>query len=85
MRTNPLEEFIDDETYEQLEKKGLLNYRAVRDYYIRKRFISLRSHRKPGEIIETLREEFPYLSLESVRKIAYSKPENPDVSSKDST
>ena len=77
MRTNLLKEFIDDETYEQLEKKGLLNYRAARDYYIRQKFKSLRNHRKSGEVIELLQEEFPYLAHDSIRKIAYSKPKEP--------
>lgn len=73
MHGNPLKEFIDDEMFEQLKKKGLLNERAIRDYYIRKKFNSLRKQYKPNQILEDLQEEFPYLSIDSIRKIAYSK------------
>lgn len=73
MTGNPLDEFIDLDTYRKLHKMGFLNERAVRDYYIRKQFNSMRSRFKPMEIIHHLQEEFPYLTIESVRKIAYTK------------
>ena len=73
MDKNPLNEFIDDELYLKLKKIGMLNERAIRDYYIRKQFRKLRTKHKPGIIIEKLRSEFPYLAVDSVRKIAYSK------------
>lgn len=76
MNENPISELIDDELYKQLKRMGFLNERAIRDYYIRKKFNRLRGQQKPGRIIEKLREEFPYLSIESVRKIAYSNNGN---------
>lgn len=55
---------------------GFLDERAIRDYYICKKFNRLRGQQKPGKIIEKLREEFPYLSIDTVRKIAYSNNGN---------
>ncbi len=39
MRGNPLREFIPDHLYHELNAKGFLNERAIRDYYLKKRFI----------------------------------------------
>ncbi len=73
MRGNPLKEFLDDELYNLLWEKGFLNERAVRDYYIRKKFNALKEDLKPKEIIEDLQQEFSYLSTETIRKIVYTK------------
>lgn len=73
MNKNLIVEIIDDELYEKLWEMGMLNEHAIRNYYIRKQFNQLRSQQKPAAIIEQLRNEFPYLSIESVRKIAYSR------------
>ena len=76
MQKNPLKEFIDDKQYEKLKRMGLINHRAVRDYYIRKKFKVLRGELKPKQIVEDLKKEFPYLTKDSIRKIAYSKEED---------
>lgn len=76
MPGNMLKDFIDDEAYGKLKKMGFLNERAVRDYYIRKRFNSLRNQSKPRQIIKELQKEFPYLAIDSIRKIAYTKTAN---------
>ncbi|MCB0262785.1 MAG: hypothetical protein R3C41_13410 [Calditrichia bacterium] len=73
MNNNPIKEIITDDKYQKLMSMGFLNERAIRDYYLRKKFESLRRHYKPGLIVERLREEFPYLTIETVRKIVYSK------------
>ena len=73
MRGNPLREYLDDDLYALLWEKGFLNERAIRDYYIRKKFKALKNELKPKEIIENLQHEFSYLSTETIRKIVYSK------------
>ncbi len=73
MSINLLSDLMDDELYEALNRLGVLNHRATRDYYIRKKFKLLTKKRKPGPIIEELREEFPYLAIDTIRKIVYSK------------
>ena len=76
---NLLREFMDDELYETLNRLGILNHKAVRDYYIRKKFKQLKNKQKPGKIMEKLREEFPYLSIETIKKIVYSKPKDSNL------
>lgn len=73
MRGNPLHEFISDELFRKLESKGFLNDRAVRDYYMKKRFEVLKKSHPPKKIFEMLQQEFPYLSVDTVRKIIYSR------------
>jgi hypothetical protein len=73
MNGNPLRNIITDEQFQFLMDKGFLNERAVRDFYIRKKFYKLKRRHSPKKIISELREEFPYLSLETIRKIVYSR------------
>ena len=76
MRGNPLKDFVDDGLFSLLWDKGFLNERAIRDHYIREKFCELKSEQKPKEIIAELQREFPYLSVETVRKIVYTRDEN---------
>ncbi len=73
MRGNPLREFVPDEIFFFLKEKGFLNDRAVRDYYLKKRFAVLKKSHRPKEIFEMLQTEVPYLSVDTVRKIIYSR------------
>ncbi len=73
MRGNPLREFIPDELFFKLKSKGFLNERAVRDFYMKKRFQILKQDHPPKKIFSILQQEFPYLSVDTVRKIIYSK------------
>lgn len=73
MRGNPLREFLPDEFFFELKEKGFLNERAVRDYYMKKQFEALRHQYPAKQIFEKLQREFPYLSVDTVRKIIYSK------------
>lgn len=70
---NPIKEFIPDHLYEELNTKGFLNERAIRDYYIKKRFIELRSEHNPREIFTLLQREFPYICEDTIRKIIYTR------------
>ena len=73
MRGNPLREFIPDEVFFLLKEKGFLNDRAVRDFYLKKRFENLKKSHRPKDIFKILQKEVPYLSVDTVRKIIYSR------------
>jgi hypothetical protein len=73
MRGNPIREFIPDDLYFKLKAKGFLNERAIRDYYLKKRFHFLHSRYSSREIFSRLQREFSYLSEDTIRKIIYSK------------
>ena len=69
---NPLSELISDEIFELLEVHGLIDEKAVRDYQIRKKFKSLRASKiSAGDAIDAIREEYPYLQFDTIRKIVY--------------
>lgn len=69
---NPLSGLIDDEIYEVLETHNLLNEKGIRDYQIRKAFRKMRNKDVPAyEAIEQLREDYPYLQFDTIRKIVY--------------
>lgn len=69
---NPLAGLIGDEVYELLEDHNLLNEKGVRDFQIRQRFRDMRNQNVPAyDAIESLREEYPYLQFDTIRKIVY--------------
>lgn len=69
---NPLSDLISDEIYDLLDAHGLIDEKAVRDYQIRKRFKMLRSTKvSAGDAIDTIREDYPYLQFDTIRKIVY--------------
>ena len=69
---NPLADLINDEIYELLDSRGLINEKSVRDYQIRKKFKSLRESKiSASEAIDRLREDYPYLQFDTIRKIVY--------------
>lgn len=74
---NPLSDLISDEIYEILESRGLINERSVRDYRIRKKFKMLRAQKvRTGDAIDALREEYPYLQFDTIRKIVHNPPKS---------
>jgi hypothetical protein len=71
---NPLSELISDDVYTILSNNGLIDKKSVRDYIIRRKFVSLRANRIiPSEAIEALRNEYPYLQFDTIRKIVYQQ------------
>jgi len=69
---NPLQGLISSDVYETLAEHNLLNEKGVRDYHIRKVYVSLRKQNMSSfEAIEALREEHPYLQFDTIRKIVY--------------
>ena len=69
---NPLSDLISDDIYELLDSHGLIDEKAVRDYQIRKKFKHLRASKiSAGDAIDTIREDYPYLQFDTIRKIVY--------------
>lgn len=69
---NPLADLISDDIYELLSSRGLINEKSVRDYQIRKKFKNLRDKKlSASDAIDALREEYPYLQFDTIRKIVY--------------
>lgn len=69
---NPIPELITDDIYVLLHSRGLINEKSVRDYIIKKRFKNMRdSKMRASEAIDSLREEYPYLQFDTIRKIVY--------------
>ncbi|MDE2995513.1 MAG: hypothetical protein OXT73_02045 [Bacteroidota bacterium] len=69
---NPLEGLISEDLYQTLEDHNLLSEKGVRDYQIRKAFKMMRSQDVPAyDAIEMLREEYPHLQFDTIRKIVY--------------
>ncbi len=70
---NLLSDLLTDEQYEKI--KPFLNELAIRDYNIQKKYKKLRAQKiSSGNAIDTLREEYPYLQWDTLRKIAVSVP-----------
>lgn len=73
--SNPLADLISNEVYEALMSRGLINETSVRDREIRKRFKMMRANKmSAGDAIDALREEYPYLQFDTIRKIVYNSP-----------
>lgn len=69
---NPLAELISDDVYDLLETHNLLNEKSVRDFQIRRKFRFMREEDVPAyDAIEQLRDEYPYLQFDTIRKIVY--------------
>ncbi len=69
---NPIADLIPDQLYQVLEANHLLSEKGIRDYQIRLRFRTLRNDDVAAtEAIELLREEYPYLQFDTLRKIVY--------------
>ena len=69
---NPIPDLINDDIYELLNSRGLINHKSVRDYQIRKKFKSLRATKlSASDAIDILREDYPYLQFDTIRKIVY--------------
>ncbi|MEO8399178.1 MAG: hypothetical protein ABI550_05095 [Ignavibacteriaceae bacterium] len=69
---NPLADLISNDIYDLLNSQGLIDEKSVRDYQIRKKFKQLRASKiSAGDAIDTIREEYPYLQFDTIRKIVY--------------
>ena len=68
---NPLQDLIEDEVYFELNKHNLFSEKAIRDYKIRRMFRNMRKEMSAGDAIDKIREMYPYLQFDTVRKIVY--------------
>ena len=69
---NPLSELISDNIYDLLSSHGLIDEKSVRDFQIRKKFKQLRASKvSAGDAIEAIKEHYPYLQFDTLRKIVY--------------
>lgn len=68
---NPLSELISDDVYELLRSHALLDEKAIRDYQIRKMFKEMRKELSAGDAIDKIRDMYPYLQFDTIRKIVY--------------
>ena len=68
---NPLQDIIDDDTFLELSKHKLFSEKAIRDYKIRRLFRNMRAEMSAGDAIDKIREMYPYLQFDTVRKIVY--------------
>jgi len=68
---NPLQDLIDDEVYFELNKHNLFSEKAIRDYKIRRMLRNMRKEMSAGDAIDKIREMYPYLQFDTVRKIVY--------------
>lgn len=69
---NPLNDLISDDIFDLLNSHGLIDEKSVRDYQIRKKFKNLRATKvSAGDAIDVIREEYPYLQFDTIRKIVY--------------
>ncbi len=74
---NPIPELISDDIYLRLKEHNLIDDKAVRDYLIRKKFKELRAKKiSAGDAIDNIREEYPYLQFDTIRKIVYHVNKN---------
>lgn len=69
---NPISDLISDEIYNILSSRGLINDKMVRDHIIRQSFYNLRADKmRASDAIDSLRDEYPYLQFDTIRKIVY--------------
>ena len=69
---NPLNGLISSDVYAVLAEHNLLSEKGIRDYKIRQEFRELREREVPAsEAIEELRDRYPYLQFDTIRKIVY--------------
>jgi|GEM_PF-4561948 hypothetical protein len=79
---NPLDDIVSDEIYEKLVENGLLDYKAVRDYQIKRLFKDLRNYMNVGDAIEKIQDRYPYLRFDTIRKIVYNAKSEKESSEK---
>ncbi len=73
--SNPLSALINDNIYELLNSRGLINEKSVRDYIIKSNFREMRKKNiSATNAIDLIRDEYPYLQFDTIRKIVYQIP-----------
>ena len=69
---NPLDGLVNEDIYQALLDHNVLSEKGVRDFRIRQQFREMRrSDTSASDAIEMLREQYPYLQFDTIRKIVY--------------
>ncbi len=70
---NPLRGFVSDELYTVLRSNDLINEKGLRDFIIRSVFKQMKDEQrmKTVDAIGRLQEIYPYLQIDTIRKIVY--------------
>ena len=70
---NPLGDLLNDDLYEMMLTNDLINEKGLRDFLIRRAYQKMRDefNLSRGEAIEYLQASYPYLQVDSIRKIVY--------------
>lgn len=69
---NPLDGLVSEDVYQRLVEHNVLSDKGVRDFQIRRQFRALRRRDTPAsDAIEMLRDMYPYLQFDTIRKIVY--------------
>src|SRR5271165_4837093 len=70
---NPVPDLIPDEMYQILLAHDLISEKGIRDHIIRKAFKAMRDEQelKSCEALARLQAVYPYLQIDTIRKIIY--------------
>ena len=71
--TNPIPELIPDSVFTELKQKHFLHETALRDYCMRRDFKEMRKTNRKSVVMDLLQIQYPYLSIDSIRKIVNSE------------
>ena len=71
--TNPIPELIPDSVFTELKQKHFLQETALRDYCMRRDFKAMRKTNRKPVVMDLLQLQYPYLSIDSIRKIVNSE------------
>jgi hypothetical protein len=71
--TNPIPELIPDSIFIELAKKHFLQETALRDYCMRRDYKAMRKTNCKSAVMDLLQLQYPYLSIDSIRKIVNSE------------
>ncbi len=70
--TNPVPAILTSQLFDELLDLGLLNTKRLRDFEIRQKYETLKRGMSASDAIDKVRDEYPYLQFDTVRKIIYS-------------
>lgn len=71
--TNPIPELIPDSVFTELKQKHSIQETALRDYCMRRDYKEMRKTNRKQIVLDLLQAQYPYLSIDSIRKIVNSE------------
>ena len=71
--SNPVPDLISDDVFHVLRDNDLISEKGIRDHIIRRAFKSMREEQalKSSEALAKLQAIYPYLQIDTIRKIIY--------------